>query len=103
MRSLPLKPCLKCGHDYTLRAVEQKYCSLRCANLAMRGLRKGQAPVAATRRWQELATARSRAKISAAFGAFSDREVELIKMALSRGYQRGYQRARRDNRRDAAA
>lgn len=103
VRRLPLQPCRTCGHDFRPARVVQKYCHPRCFYLTLRSSQKGAVMAAATKRLHELTKARSRAKIAAEFGALSDREVALIKMALSRGYQRGYHRARRENQRDTAA
>lgn len=102
MRRLPTQSCQTCGHDFPPSRIGQKYCKPGCFHLTLRSSQKGQIMAAATKRLHELTKERSRAKIAAEFGTLSDREIALIKMALSRGYMRGYHRARRDNRRDAA-
>lgn len=99
----PEKVCVQCGQAYIPKGKHQKFHNRKCYGLSLRISQRGRDIQAMQHRRSEVMRARVRAQIEAAFGPLSERELDLERLALSRGYQKGYRVARRDNRREDAA
>jgi hypothetical protein len=88
-----------CGKPFRPWYRQQRFCSRSCGALAgrvqssWREVRIANLAKANARRF-ELARDRYRKQVEEVFGALTDREVTLIRLAMKRGYHKGYNAAR---------
>lgn len=100
-----LEACDRCG---TLLTRQQKYqrqrfCGRRCFGGWLSEHQRGRDLSAMQQRRTAILLAQSRQRIEAEFGALSERELALVRLALKRGYLKGYKTAIWDGERREAA
>lgn len=81
----------------------KRFCSQTCYWLWLREAYKGRDLAQMTQRRMDGYRAHVRCGIEAQFGTLSDRELALVRLALTRGYKKGYYVARRENDRERTA